>query len=199
MDKKDMISALEFVSTTQRKEVYTRRIYEWKIIFTVLTFDVLTAGAAIKLGTDLSGSAALVWRVYLGLTIISIIYLQRLYRNNRLNKDAAHKAEHAVVAILAGRSPSAAELAVYHGCVESAPKANSEERSPNREDSCSGEDRSRNRLARLGLWFWGWPWGWFWQALVLLMFGVAAAYLVSFNWQMKRPQAAMQAELSGWG
>ncbi|MCX5643639.1 MAG: hypothetical protein NTZ17_02985 [Phycisphaerae bacterium] len=95
----EIVRALEFVSKTQRDAFHGRRNYEWRIFLSVLTLDVLSAGAKLKVGLDLSVFAELIWFAYLSLAIISSIFLLYVHNAHHFNKCSAHKAEWAILCV----------------------------------------------------------------------------------------------------
>lgn len=155
MDRQEMISALQFVSTTQRDAFDGRRRYEWRILFAVLSFDVLTVGAKMKLNLDLSEQSFFIWYAYIGLAVISSIFLSFIHRAHHWNKCIAHRAEKAIVDILKGGQPSAENLELY---------------SKPGPFFCIGAFLNPGKSG---------AWAWFWQTVILLMFAIASAFLLS--------------------
>ncbi len=151
----EIIRALEFISKTQRDAFHGRRNYEWKIFLSVLTLDVLSAGAKLKVGLDLSMYAGLVWFAYLSLALISSIFLLYVQSAHHFNKCSAHKAEWAILDIIRGGKPSAEHMKLY-----------------------TDHERwfSLRGLVCVGK---GGVWAWFWQTVLLVIFGIAAAVLVN--------------------
>jgi len=152
---KDAISALQFISQTQRDAFTNRRNVEWKIFYTALTFDVLSVGAKLKVELDLSSYVKYIWIAYLLLSIVSSIFLLYLSRAHHINKSSAHKAEHAILKLLKDEQLVENDLQLY-----------------------SNHKRcfSFKRLYTVGE---AGNWAWFWQTVVLILFAVSAALLLS--------------------
>jgi hypothetical protein len=155
MNKQEMILPLQFISSTQRDAFHDRRSYEWKILFAVLSFDVLTAGAKLKLDLDLSRLTILIWIAYLGLAIISSIFLRFVHQAHHWNKTFAHRAEDAILNILKEQQPSSEQLELY---LDPEPFF------------------SKRAFFNVGK---GGAWAWFWQTVILTMFAIASAFLVT--------------------
>jgi len=95
----DKLEGLKFLTQTHRSEFDERRKYEWKIIFTLLTFYIISIatkyGGNIHLPTD-NKFLSIVWSGFLALAIITSIFLGYIHMANNKNKTIAENAEEAI-------------------------------------------------------------------------------------------------------
>ena len=112
MDSKEKLESFRFLGQIHRNLFDERRKYEWKIIFSVITFYVLAA--LFKLHGEVTPpSAWIVWLSFSILAIISSVYISFLHAANFKNREIAHRAEDAILDIL-NESGSKVELFKDH-------------------------------------------------------------------------------------
>ena len=153
MRSDEKLESLRFISQTQREAAKNRVVTEWKVVFTALTFFVLCAAAKCRPGFSVHASlTGLAWILFPVLAALTSAYLTVVHASNRRNKKIAHAAERAVEAILNGEDP---EIELH---------------TPSERwwtwSRWSGDGK-------------GGRWTWLWQTIMLLVFAVASASVLS--------------------
>jgi len=98
--KGNTFESLKFISETHRALHAKRQQYEWRIIFTVLSFYVLSVAAVYSkeaTNPDFQWFKSIVWGVFITLSIISSIFLWYVHNANAKNKSYAEEAEKKLV------------------------------------------------------------------------------------------------------
>lgn len=96
----EKLEANKFISQVHRSQVDERRKYEWKIVFTSLTFYVLCVAAKYKDGVIFPNGSKfklIVWLIFLLLAFFVSLFLFYLHTANNTNKKIAEKAENAII------------------------------------------------------------------------------------------------------
>jgi hypothetical protein len=107
MDAKEKLETLRYFSQMQRNEHHTRQKFEWRLLFTNLTFYVLSVAAIYKERIKISSLQYwIVFGILLMTVLMSSIYLAFIHRSNCKNKSRAHKAEKAIEEILKDNDPT---------------------------------------------------------------------------------------------
>lgn len=91
---------LKYIARTHRREVDTRRRYEWRTITATMAFYVLSAAAALKDGSprfESLGQRTTVWMIWIALVFAAIFYLYGLLKADRFNRRVAHAAENELI------------------------------------------------------------------------------------------------------
>lgn len=159
MELKDKIECLKFISQIHRSQFDERRRYEWKIVFTSLSFYVLCVAAVFGGEVTLPSSwpfKLAIWIMFLALAVIVATFLASLHTANNVNKGFAENAENAIAAILEGEGPTSSPL--FH-----VP-----------ENSCVSW-RCFFKSGIRGIWAWRW------QVVTLLFFAIASAMLLTLK------------------
>jgi hypothetical protein len=99
----DAMDGLKHISETHRDQFNKRREYEWKIIFTLLTFYIVSIatkyGGRVSLPTNCT-FVSIVWSGFILLAIITSIFLGYIHMANNINKTIAENAEIAIGALI---------------------------------------------------------------------------------------------------
>lgn len=107
MEPKEKLETLRYLSQMQRTEHHTRQKFEWRLLFTNLTFYALSAVAIYKEKIQICSSKYwIVFGILLMTVFMSSIYLAFIHRSNCKNKSRAHKAEKAIEEILKNSDPT---------------------------------------------------------------------------------------------
>ena len=99
MSENSKFEMLQFLSQTHRALHEKRQQYEWRIIFTVLSFYVLSVAAVFNKNNsqpDFELFNAAVWFLFLCLATFSAGFLWCIHRANARKKSFAEKAEQGV-------------------------------------------------------------------------------------------------------
>ena len=145
----DDIENLKFISETHRALHKQRQKYEFQVVFTILSFYVLTTGAILSKKIAIANCDLLtssVWFLFLLIAVISSAYLLSLHRANRCNIDTAQFAEFSIITVL--------EKKGYHIL----------------------PDYLRNRRDKNIRKRWERNWGW--QTAIIIFFAVTAAAII---------------------
>lgn len=103
MPNEKSFETLKYLSELHRSLHARRQQYEWKIIFTVLSFYVLSVAAALNRNTtvpDFDWFTLAIWIVFLLLAAISSALLWFIHNANAKNKTFAEEAERAIIKVL---------------------------------------------------------------------------------------------------
>jgi len=98
--KETVLESLKFISETHRSLHAKRQQYEWRIIFTVLSFYVLSVAAIFSKNTSTPDSQwfkLTVWIVFIILSLISSGFLWYVHNANAKNKYYAEEAERKLI------------------------------------------------------------------------------------------------------
>ena len=117
---REKLECLKFISQIHRSQFTERTRYEWKIVFTTLTFYVLSIVAVysgqITLPSVESGILAfivlrsIVLGMFLGLATVIAIYLGYIHMGNNKNKTFAENAEHTIGNLLEDKMPQTLDM-----------------------------------------------------------------------------------------
>lgn len=99
MESKEKLESFRFLAKMHRNQFDERRKYEWKIIFTILSFYVLSALFTLQDKVN-PASAWIIWLSFSILAVISIVFLAFLHAAKFKNREIAHRAEDAILEIL---------------------------------------------------------------------------------------------------
>ena len=159
MDLKDRFECLKFISQVHRSQFNERRRYEWKIVFTSLSFYALCVAAVFGGKVTLPTSwqfKLVIWIMFLVLAVVIATFLASLHTANNMNKSFAENAENAIADILEGKDPTTLPLL-------SPPK------------NCRVSWGSLFKSEIRGIWAWRW------QVVTLLFFAIASAMLLTLK------------------
>ncbi len=109
MSKNEQFEALRFLSETHRSLHEKRQKYEWKIIFTTLTFFVASTAAVFSQKVCLPDGAyvsTLIWILFLSFAIVAVCFLYSVHKANARNKFFAEQVEDQVTAIANHKTPA---------------------------------------------------------------------------------------------
>ena len=146
---------LEFISQTHRQEFDRRRVYEWRVLFSILTLYVLSVAGKLSGKLNLSSIdnfQIYIWVGFIGLSIVSIWYLFHIHAAHGVNKHIAEVAERALI-LKSGEK----ELIEVLGAVP--------------ENVASSVDPKLSVLKN--------NWAWRWQVVTIMSVSVAASVIVS--------------------
>ena len=153
VESKEKLESFLFLAQIHRKQFDERRRYEWKIIFTLLSFYVLAALFTLQDKVN-PPSAWIVWLCFLILAIISSLFLAFLHAANFKNKEIAHRAEGAILDIL-NETGSKVNLFKEHTLWL----------------SCKLFDKLKNSN----------QWSWLWQTVIIFLFALMSALVITAN------------------
>jgi uncharacterized membrane protein (DUF485 family) len=103
MAKINKFELLKFISQTHRELHAKRQQYEWRILFTVLTFYILSVAATFSRNSttpNFHWFHSAVWCAFLLLAVVSSGFLLYIHRANSKNKSYAEEAEQKLVECL---------------------------------------------------------------------------------------------------
>ena len=103
MPKINKFELLKFISQTHRELHAKRQQYEWRILFTVLTFYILSVAATFSRNSttpNFHWFHSAVWCAFLLLAAVSSGFLLYIHRANSKNKSYAEEAEQKLVECL---------------------------------------------------------------------------------------------------
>jgi hypothetical protein len=153
MESKEKLESFRFLAQLHRSQFDERRKYEWKIIFTILSFYVLAA--ALRLQNNLIMPPAwLVWVSFILLALLSSLFLALTHAAKFKSRAIAHRAESAILDIL---NETGSKVNLF------------EEHSPWLSYKCFERLKKSNQ------------WEWYWQTIVILFFSIASALVISAN------------------
>ncbi|MCK4830221.1 hypothetical protein KA005_81640, partial [bacterium] len=95
MEAKDKLGSLRSLAQIHRGQFDERHRYEWKIIFTILSFYVLSAALSCKKGTALPTGTWFHWTVWISfitLAALSSVFLAFIHVANHKNISIAENA-----------------------------------------------------------------------------------------------------------
>ena len=154
------IEYCKFISSTFRASFNERRKHEFKILFTVLTFYVLSASAAITiidkpsqafLGTLLD---IIVYVVFMGLAAAAIAELYNVHIANDMDKTFSENAEEYIAAAIEGRDLPAIKIFRYGD-----------------RDSLEYTRVRHSKTFRLSFWIW--------HSIIILIFAFTTAFFIT--------------------
>ncbi len=158
LNDKDRLDYLKFISQTHRSQFDERRKYEWRIVFTTLSFYVLCIatvyGGKVTLPSGLFFKVA-VWVIFLALAILVSTFLSSLHTANNINKTFAERAENAIADVLNGKTIK--QLFLFSPV----------------EFKVSWRDLFNDDISGI--------WAWRWQVIILLFFAVVSATLLTIK------------------
>jgi len=158
MELKDRLEALKFISQVHRSQFNERRRYEWKIVFTSLTFYVLcvaaTYGGWVSIPSNWEFKLG-IWIMFLALAVAVATFLSSLHTANNMNKTFAQRAEDAIADMLDGKERET--LSLFSN--------------PNIRVSW-------DTLLKRNI---GGMWAWRWQVLTLLVFAITSALFLTLK------------------
>lgn len=99
MDAKEKAELLRFLSETHRDQLVDRRKYEWKIIFTVLTFYVLVPATRLEVRIDIFPHS-LIYVLFAALAFATTLGLVCVHLGHHKNLRTAERAEAGLQALL---------------------------------------------------------------------------------------------------
>ncbi len=109
MEREQKIAGLKFLAQIHRQQLDERRKYEWKVVFTSLTFCVLTAAAMLEGDVQLQ-----LWSKWLPVLLIiaifavlcaTIKFMASVNKANNKSKIFAEWAENYMASLVEGTSP----------------------------------------------------------------------------------------------
>ncbi len=103
MTKVNAVESLKFLSETHRALHAKRQQYEWRILFTILTFYVLSVAAVFSPKANIPDQlwfSITIWCVFILLSIISSSFLWCVHKANAKNKSYAEEAERKLIEIM---------------------------------------------------------------------------------------------------
>jgi uncharacterized membrane protein YbhN (UPF0104 family) len=160
----DIFEQAKFISQTQRGLHKQRQLYEFKVVFTILTFYVLATATVINQRASFTSSLVfdvLVWCFFLIITITSSIYLYELHKANRINIDIAENAERVI-----GFTLEREKWPIYPDYLKKA-EAEKEKREKDRKKMFFGKN-------------------WVWQTIIMFIFAVSTAFIITSVIQPKQ-------------
>lgn len=107
MDKKENLDGLKSLALLHRSAFDERRRREWKVVFTSLSFYVLSVVAVYSGKVPLLENfifTLLIVVLYLGLSLFVIFFLAKIHMANNKNKIIAEKAERAIENVVRGEN-----------------------------------------------------------------------------------------------
>ncbi|GAB1041632.1 hypothetical protein I6M46_15945 [Shewanella algae] len=155
-DKAEIYETLRFIVSTHRSEFEKRRSYQWKAIAGIITVMALMAAARVTEKTSAIVSTIpdkLVWACLLVIAIVGSAFLCYVHIANAVNKTIAHRAENALQESLNGNDIRPLDL------YSNLPK----------KPTLSG-------LFSVGN---GGFWGWLFESIILLIFAVFSAIVIT--------------------
>ncbi|MCK4698204.1 MAG: hypothetical protein KAT53_07875 [Dehalococcoidia bacterium] len=159
MELRDKLECLKFISQIHRSQFDERRRYEWKIVFTALTFYVLCVAAIYGGNITLpSGwiSTVVVWGLSIGLAVSIATFLASLHTANNKNKTFAENAEKAIADLVEDKEPTTLSLFSLKKNIQ-----------------VSWSNFFNRDIAGI--------WAWRWQVVTLLFFAIASAALLTLK------------------
>ncbi len=159
MDLKDKLECLKFISQVHRSQFDERRRYEWKIVFTSLSFYALCVAAIYGGKITLTSSwqfKLVIWVMFLVLAVVIATFLASLHTANNMNKTFAQRAEGAIADILDGKERKTLSLF-----------------SPPDNYRVSWGSLFKSDIRGI--------WAWRWQVVTLLFFAIASAMLLTLK------------------
>lgn len=150
-----LIKVLIHLASSHREQFEQRRRYEWRIIFTALSFYVATAAAFLGGDLDLQGWRFLIVGVaYLLLAIFTCIYLAFIHMAHNMNKSIAEYAEDTLMELALGGQPQGVKK--INDIIQT----------------------SRHWVSWRKLFIGAGVWSWAWQSVILLAVALAAWFLL---------------------
>ena len=164
MNDDNILRYLEFMSKTHRQQLNERQKYEWKVVFTTISFYILAVlavyGGKIPIPPNPFVFKLLIWIVFVAVAIITILYLANVSMANNKNKIIAEDHEDALTSMLKNQSAAGTSL------------------------TYDFDDEEYRRKARYWCSWSGFcigkgKWAWFWQLAAVLLFAITSALLLS--------------------
>ena len=160
MDLNNKLESLKFISRTHRSQFDERRRYEWKVVFTLLTFYVLSVAAIYGGNVTVPEGwlfELIVWIFFLGLLVVTAIFLASVHMANGKNKSFAENAESAIDTLLGDETQTTPSLFSL--------------------------ENSKYWISWGGLFKRGkrGKWAWLWQVVTLSIFSITAATLLTLK------------------
>ena len=121
LNPKEILECLKFISQTYRSQSTERGKYEWKIVFTLLTFYVLSV-VAVYSGQiilpiipeggffGVMGSRLIMWALFIILAVAVSFYLFYLHVCNYRDETIAGNAEEAIRDLLENKMPQTLDV-----------------------------------------------------------------------------------------
>jgi hypothetical protein len=113
MELKDKLDCLKYISQIHRSQFDERRKIEFKILFSTLSFYILSVaaiyGGKVQLPSNWMFIFA-IWVVLSGVAVITVIYLLSIHKACNMNKTFAENAEHAIDDLIQGNEPTTLPL-----------------------------------------------------------------------------------------
>lgn len=157
MNRNGKFECLMFISQIHRSQFDERRRYEFKILFTSLSFYVFSVaaiyGGKITLPIDLR-LKLMVWIMFIAIAGVTSIFLANVHMANHKNKRFAEKAENAIAELSEVKEFTSLFSASNNYWV------------------------SWGSLFKRGI---RGRWAWFWEVVTLFSFSIASAMLVTLK------------------
>ena len=102
MGQNEQLDALRYLSETHRSLHERRQRYEWRIIFTVITFFVTSVGAVYSEKVRLPKGwviTAMIWVLFLAFAFVTVGFLHFIHTANGRNKSFAEDVETQIMAL----------------------------------------------------------------------------------------------------
>lgn len=159
MTEEEKLKCLRYLSEVHRDQFNERRKYEWKAFLTLLIFYVLCVATKYAGETNLPDGqlfSTSVWVVFIGIAILTVLFLAKVNMVNNMNKGLAENAEDFIRDMLTGNSP---ELKVLF---------------PTKAQkwiSWTGTFTIHRKAI----------WSWSWQSVIVIIFAVTGAMLLTLT------------------
>ena len=154
MEPKEKLESFRFLAQIHRSQFDERRKYEWKIVFTILTFYVLAVALRLQ-NKVVFPSVWIVWVSFIILALIFSIFPALIQAAKYKNRSIAHRAEGAILDIL---NETGSKVDLFGD--PSPPWL-----------SCKCFERLKKSN----------QWEWLWQTIVIFLFAITSALVVSAN------------------
>lgn len=108
MNPEEKLKCLRYLSELHRGQFNERRKYEWKSFITLLTFYVLCVATKYAGKSNFPDGPLFrtsVWVVFIGIAILTVLFLAKVNWVNNMNKGLAEHAEDFIREMLKGDSP----------------------------------------------------------------------------------------------
>ncbi len=197
MEIKDKIESLKYLSQIHRQQFDERRKYEWKIIFTVLTFYVLCVSAVYVQKITIKSYEWLIWLFFIILAGAVSEFLRCLHKANDKNKKIAQSAEDTISKLI-GNEKTVIESPIkkpekddsswtklYNSIktticdwLYNLIKCDKAQRKSLKKENLKKEEDDyywKNLLLLTKTTIWAWRW----QVFVMLWFAIGASYLIT--------------------
>lgn len=159
METKEKLESFRFLAQIHRNQFNERRKNEWKIIFTILTFYILTAAFRLQNKVTMPPTW-IIWVSFILLALLTILYLALTHAAKYKNRSIAHNAEAAILDIL---NETGSKVNLFN------------DHSPWLPYKYFEKLKNNNQ------------WEWIWQSIVILLFAIMSALVISANIALQKP------------